>query len=220
MNYMSARILGAFSGSLLMAATIGSAGAVTVFVDNPSGWSSSVTGTITTESFGSDVTNAQVLAINADLTSTANNWSGSSTHRVDGGNVDLAWGDAEASGGGLARFDVFTWTFANPITGLQAYFNDFEAGFQVSFDEGDTSPTVVNINTALTDGTGLLGLVFSQPITTLTFSTTWNYDLANIDNLSYASTSAVPVPAALPLLVTAFGGLGFLGWRRRRSAAA
>jgi len=31
--------------------------------------------------------------------------------------------------------------------------------------------------------------------------------------------AATPVPAALPLLVSALGGLGFVGWRRRRVAA-
>ena len=32
--------------------------------------------------------------------------------------------------------------------------------------------------------------------------------------------SAVPVPAALPLFVSALAGMGFLGWRRKRIAAA
>ena len=39
--------------------------------------------------------------------------------------------------------------------------------------------------------------------------------------ISYVSLSAVvPLPAALPLFATALGGLGFVGWRRRRKAAA
>lgn len=32
--------------------------------------------------------------------------------------------------------------------------------------------------------------------------------------------SAVPLPAALPLLMSALGFFGFLGWRRKRMAAA
>lgn len=222
MKNITAQILAILGGSLLtIASSAGTAGAATVFVDNGSGWTSAVSGTITTETFSTNMADAQVLAINADLTSTTNNWTGSSIHRVQSGGMTLGWGDALATGGGLARYDVFTWTFSNPITALQAYFDDFEAGFQVSFDEGGTSPTVLDVNTLLGDGTGLLGLVFNQAITTLTFSTTWNYDLSSIDDLSYATASAaVPVPAALPLLATAFGGLGFLGWRRRRSASA
>jgi hypothetical protein len=33
-----------------------------------------------------------------------------------------------------------------------------------------------------------------------------------------AQISATPIPAALPLFVSALGGLGFLGWRRRKAA--
>jgi hypothetical protein len=33
------------------------------------------------------------------------------------------------------------------------------------------------------------------------------------------SVAATPIPAALPLFVTGLGGLGLLGWRRRRLAA-
>lgn len=35
---------------------------------------------------------------------------------------------------------------------------------------------------------------------------------------SFAPVAQTPVPAALPLLASALGGLGFVGWRRKRSA--
>jgi len=35
-----------------------------------------------------------------------------------------------------------------------------------------------------------------------------------------APAAVTPIPAALPLFISALGGLGYLGWRRRKSAAA
>ncbi|WP_193142385.1 hypothetical protein [Meridianimarinicoccus sp. MJW13] len=39
----------------------------------------------------------------------------------------------------------------------------------------------------------------------------------NVDFTAFASTQAVPLPAALPVLGGALGALGLLGWRRTRS---
>ena len=39
-----------------------------------------------------------------------------------------------------------------------------------------------------------------------------------IKSISFA-TATTPIPAALPLLMSALGGLGFVGWRRKRLAA-
>jgi hypothetical protein len=38
--------------------------------------------------------------------------------------------------------------------------------------------------------------------------------------LTVAAVAATPIPAALPLLASALGGLGFVGWRRKRAASA
>jgi hypothetical protein len=37
--------------------------------------------------------------------------------------------------------------------------------------------------------------------------------------LTVATVAATPIPAALPLFASALGGLGFVGWRRKRAAA-
>ena len=59
----------------------------------------------------------------------------------------------------------------------------------------------------------LFGTVYTMVIN---FSTDGG---SNIDILS-AMVTAVPLPAALPLIATALGGLGLIGWRRKRLARA
>jgi hypothetical protein len=58
-------------------------------------------------------------------------------------------------------------------------------------------------------------------------STTASYDVNTPFNGTYSITeiqsgslSATPLPAALPLFATGLGGLGLLGWRRKRKSAA
>ena len=40
----------------------------------------------------------------------------------------------------------------------------------------------------------------------------------NFGSLTVAAVAATPIPATLPLLASALGGLGFVGWRRRKVA--
>jgi hypothetical protein len=51
-----------------------------------------------------------------------------------------------------------------------------------------------------------------------TYSITAGYDNFEVGNLP--TTGATPLPAALPLFATGIGGLGLLGWRRKRKVQA
>jgi hypothetical protein len=46
------------------------------------------------------------------------------------------------------------------------------------------------------------------------------FDLAYVEGLAGSSVATTPIPGALPLFASALGGLGFVGWRRKRSAEA
>jgi len=160
--------------------------------------------------------NASTLNISADLTSSANGGLGTSgIHRVSGQELDLWWGNDGQ------RFSAFTWTFTDPITAFFADFISFDSigstGLSVSFVENGVNQTV-NISALVVGLSRGVGLTFDHGISSLVFSTTDGYDNGQIDNLYYASASAVPVPAALPLLASGLGALGFFGWRRKRSA--
>jgi hypothetical protein len=66
------------------------------------------------------------------------------------------------------------------------------------------------------------GVISDLPIASIVFARTGTGDfqanqIEDIKGISYA-TATTPVPATLPLLVSALGGLGLMGWRRRRAA--
>ena len=47
-----------------------------------------------------------------------------------------------------------------------------------------------------------------------------NTGLAYAAKLTVAAVATTPIPAALPLFAAALGGVGYLGWRRRKQSAA
>jgi hypothetical protein len=66
------------------------------------------------------------------------------------------------------------------------------------------------------------GVISDSPIASIVFARTGTggfqpNQIEDIKAISYA-TATTPVPATLPLLVSALGGLGLMGWRRRRAA--
>jgi hypothetical protein len=83
--------------------------------------------------------------------------------------------------------------------------------------------------TAVQTGSNLGGpfpegtLIFSSPMplsaaTLQAFSGGTTVAQLENDNLDLTPVGGTPLPAALPLFATALGGLGLLGWRRKRKA--
>ncbi len=73
----------------------------------------------------------------------------------------------------------------------------------------------------ITDGGGLMTLTLAAqlgtPLTGSTFDFTYNNQQFYIQSIT---VTPVPLPAALPLFLSALAGLAFIGRRRRRQAAA
>jgi hypothetical protein len=110
----------------------------------------------------------------------------------------------------------FTVTGGNLITNANLIgFNNIILGFNWSLAAGGganwQSPSGCNAGDAAGFCTvvGVTALPFGDPqvLGTLTFT---------LNN----STSATPLPAALPLFASGLGALGLLGWRRKRKNAA
>ena len=58
---------------------------------------------------------------------------------------------------------------------------------------------------------------FMTPFTSISFFDSLETDGVAFDD-AYTQVSAVPLPAALPLFLSALAGLGLMGWRRRADA--
>jgi hypothetical protein len=62
---------------------------------------------------------------------------------------------------------------------------------------------------------GRLSSAYADPY----FSGFGAYQLEISEGIGNSLVATTPIPAALPLLATALGGIGVMGWRRKRMAA-
>jgi hypothetical protein len=123
--------------------------------------------------------------------------------------------------GGFAQATVFRFTFTETTTEIFSVNHDdgvslFVAGTEtttctIASCPGDLLPTSAAqpTNAALTSviiGPGTYDL--------------WFAEVNGLPGILQASSTAVPLPAALPLFATGLCALGLLGWRRKRKAQA
>lgn len=111
-------------------------------------------------------------------------------------------------------FDTLTITLGSNVT---AFGVDFASSVNlVSFALNNGFTQTVGASTDYS-APGFVGFVSTQPfnVITLSIASPEGWEVADV-----VTASATPLPAALPLFASGLGGLGLLGWRRKRKAAA
>jgi hypothetical protein len=161
------------------------------------------------------------------------------------GTSDAAGGGTETGGTGVFEFDLGNLDPARTYTvSVQVFFTEENlpsqtadqswSDFQVAWNDAGnfTTPFVSRtftnsdgeVDPPETSGTILSFVLqegtFNQSdsiflLASVTGDTTNTGATLNLTNI----TADVPVPAALPLMATGLGLLGFMGWRRRRAEA-
>jgi hypothetical protein len=152
-------------------------------------------------------------------------------------NGTKVWDDLTPSFGGLGvgtgspgssdnigGTDVLTLTFASKVTltGVATLFDSAHAPFGYTLDPS-TSYFLLSV-----DGGSFTQILFSNAnnqllsITGTVFAfkeASWQPEFY-VSALSYEKVSTTPIPGALPLFATGFGGMmGLLRWRKKRKAA-
>lgn len=114
-------------------------------------------------------------------------------------------------------------------TAVTAFGLDFSTLFSsttATFTLSNGFTTTANTSNATTNfETQFLGFISTTPFDSITFSVPNVFITDQGSNTSYVvadvvTASATPLPAALPLFASGLGGLGLLGWRRKRKATS
>lgn len=145
------------------------------------------------------------------------------------------FGDAPDGGNFLALRDFFdgetltsgvaTWTLVNPASYFGFLWGTNDGPFNtVELFNGTKSLGLFEGSEFTSGGTNNFANFFAGPGESITSVVLRNIGRCcfETDNFAYITatddtdTSAVPVPAALPLLATGLGALGIAGWRRQK----
>ncbi len=214
-NRMYHRAAASCLAALLMSSV--TAQAATVFTDRAA-WEAAVTGTITTDTFDTPIATADAITFASGVVATKSS-SGipPTVNQVGNGTYS---GFVQRDG-----FRTIEFAFPGAVTAFGGTFSDLLNSLFVTglFDGVEET---LSITSAIGTAPGFFGVVGAASFSSLVFTTNAGVvlfpgggplggELFSIDDLSFAQPAAIPLPAALPLLLTALGGLVIA--RRRRA---
>jgi len=185
---------------------------VPLFLSSQAGNAATVTSMIGQEGTVGDGTNSltAIIASDADGWITGNlSWTHtfSFSGTINSATLEVDFADLDSGTMGLTGDGISLGSFPGGSTGGPG-------AWQPSTGAG-VANVVINLTgsvlTALLDGSFTIAATPSSGVSI------WGSN-RSILTVDYTPTSTVPVPAALPLLASGLGALGFLGWRRKRSA--
>lgn len=140
--------------------------------------------------------------------------------------------------GSLSWTHIFSFSGTINSATLEVDFADLDSGSMALTGDGISLGSYAGGNTGgpgpwqPSTGSGVVNLVINLTGSALTALFDGSFTVAatpsgsvsiwgtnrSILTVDYTPSSTVPVPAALPLLASGLGALGFFGWRRKRSA--
>ncbi len=208
----------------------GSAGAVVVFTDRVA-WEAALTGTLTTETFS---TNMDPGAINMILDTGIITEQTGSASVAPGLPHQAVFADNSIGSSVFAGFvnqdgpigSELTWTMPGPISAFGADFYDLNGspGLTVTADFDGTGLATISIGQLL-GSSGFFGIIGDAAFSSLIWRSndgggTGSGEAFRMDNFAFNAVltpTPVPLPAAFPMLLVGLAGLGLVGRRRRRA---
>jgi hypothetical protein len=123
---------------------------------------------------------------------------------------------------------VVTFTFNSPLHSFGIYIAGLgtlapgSTTFSISNSNGFSADLYTNYSGTTTsfDTPLFAGLISDTRFTSVSLAGTEIGDGVFLDDLYYGHAPTTPLPTTLPLFATGIGGLGLLGWRRKRKAQA
>ena len=113
--------------------------------------------------------------------------------------------------------DHITFSFFGSTAGAGPGSFSIDLGHFHTID-GETITGVSHLSGGL--GGAITGVTWNGTDAIFTWTTRSNYNAIGGNFVTFDVNTTTPLPAALPLFATGLGGLGFLGWRRKRKAQA